>query len=355
MISDSELMVLALRAAARGGRAVRPNPQVGCAIQTRKGIVFVGHHAKCGGPHAEIVALEKARRAGADLRGATIAVTLEPCAHFGKTPPCATALIEAQVKKILIATKDPNPLVAGRGIRALKKAGLKVTVGLCEDEAMDLNREWLTAHQQKRSFVTLKMATSIDGAWTANNGQSKWITGPIAREWGHRLRAQADLLVTGAETIRRDDPQFTVRLAGRKKVLVTQPPLWVLSRGSMTARALKSYRVGKRPGGAQLIVPAAGSRSRETDGKFLKSLLQTSHQQGLHHVLVEAGPELSAQFLDFGLVNEIVLFVAPKLLGGPQAAKLGTLVGGALPGIEVDFLEIQILPDQNLRIRLKPR
>ncbi|MFQ5491899.1 MAG: bifunctional diaminohydroxyphosphoribosylaminopyrimidine deaminase/5-amino-6-(5-phosphoribosylamino)uracil reductase RibD, partial [Phycisphaerae bacterium] len=205
---DVVYMRQAMTLASRGQGKVEPNPMVGCILVKKGRLIGQGYHRRFGGPHAEVYAL---RQAGPAARGATAYVTLEPCSHHGKTPPCADALIQAGVSRVVVAMKDPFPQVAGRGIRRLRRAGVKVSVGLCHEEAARLNAPYLTVLQRDRPYVILKWAQSLDGCIATRTGNSKWISSPLSRRWVHRLRARVDGILVGINTVLKDDPLLTAR------------------------------------------------------------------------------------------------------------------------------------------------
>jgi diaminohydroxyphosphoribosylaminopyrimidine deaminase/5-amino-6-(5-phosphoribosylamino)uracil reductase len=338
-MTDQELMALAFAEAAKGGRAVRPNPRVGCAIRTVRGEVVAGYHKRFGGAHAEVEALEELARRGFDAKGATVAVTLEPCCHHGKTPPCTDALIKAGVGKVLVAIEDPFVRASGKGADVLWNAGIAVEIGLGKAEGEALNREWLYAHRVRRPFVTLKMATSLDGLWAAASGESKWITGPGARQKGHELRSRVDAIVTSSKTVEADDPELTARMPDGK-LYPNQPRVFVLSKTGEPD--LSAFKVGRHPGWAK------GVKLEDLEG-FLRKL----HADGVHDVLVEAGPGLATAFLEGGFVSELWIFQGPRLLGG-SGAHLGALAGGRLPGMELKVLQAEQLPEGDLFLRAVP-
>ena len=206
---DRYFMMLAIEQAKRGLYTTRPNPAVGCVIVQAEQIVGQGFHPKAGEPHAEVFALKEA---GTQAAGATAYVTLEPCSHTGRTPPCALALVAAKVKRVVIAGLDPNPQVAGRGVKLLEQAGIEVTVGVLTEQAEALNRGFLKAMRTQMPYVRLKIATSLDGRTAMASGESKWITSTAAREDVQKLRAQSGAIITGSETIITDNPQLNVRL-----------------------------------------------------------------------------------------------------------------------------------------------
>ena len=209
--SDSEAMALALEWAAKGMYITAPNPRVGCVIVRDGEVIGAGHTQPAGQAHAEIQALRDAAARGKDVRGATAYVTLEPCSHYGRTPPCSKALVEAGLGRVVAAMGDPNPLVAGRGMAQLEAAGIATASGLMASEAHELNIGFFSRMQRGRPWVRLKTAASLDGMTALENGESQWITGPQARQDGHLWRARACVILTGIGTVKADDPQLTVR------------------------------------------------------------------------------------------------------------------------------------------------
>jgi diaminohydroxyphosphoribosylaminopyrimidine deaminase/5-amino-6-(5-phosphoribosylamino)uracil reductase len=335
--SDLFLMTLAQEASQKCDWRTHPNPKVACAIQARSGEIVVAHHVRSGAAHAEVLALEELFKMGVSPEGATLAVTLEPCAHHGKTPPCVEALLAAKVKRVLISIQDPNPLVAGKGIERLRQAGIDVDVGLNAAESERSNREWLFAQRMKRAFVRLKMVTSLDGFWTAADGNSKWISSAGARLKGHELRAQAQAIVTGRKTIEIDDPELTVRLANYTG---PQPRVCVLSREKKTVDFdIHRYRVSSR---ASIYHP-----------ENLRLFLENLFQEDIHSVLVEAGPTLTQAFLlEANLVQEIYLTLAPQFLGGAGKRFELPFGGGHLPGLVWSLSEHERLDSGELLLKL---
>jgi diaminohydroxyphosphoribosylaminopyrimidine deaminase/5-amino-6-(5-phosphoribosylamino)uracil reductase len=317
----------ALQLARRGQGRVEPNPMVGCVIARGARVVAEGHHRRFGGPHAEVAALD-----GADgpVKGATVFVTLEPCAHQGKTPPCADALIRAGVRRVVAAMRDPNPLVAGRGFRRLRAAGVAVSVGLLHEEARDLMAPFVAYHLRRRPYVILKWAQSIDGKIATRTGESKWISGPASRREAHRLRARVDAVVVGVETVLADDPDLTAREAPRRRV-AHRVILDAKLRTPLGARVVRTARRAatllvcggaaparrrralERLGCEVLAVPARSGRIR------LDRLMAALHARGMTNVLVEGGGCVLGAFVEAGLADEARIFVAPKLIGGETA------------------------------------
>ncbi|WP_331250691.1 bifunctional diaminohydroxyphosphoribosylaminopyrimidine deaminase/5-amino-6-(5-phosphoribosylamino)uracil reductase RibD [Kytococcus schroeteri] len=298
----------ALELAARGP-ATDPNPRVGCVLLDAAGRTLgEGWHRGAGTPHAEVAALSDAEQRGLDVGGATAVVTLEPCNHTGRTGPCAEALCEAGVARVVVAQPDPTPLAAG-GADRLRAAGLEVTTGVLADEARALNR-WFTASAHLgRPVVTLKLAATLDGRVAAADGTSQWITGPDARRDVHRQRAQAGAVVVGTGTALADDPRLTVRLPEGEQV--DRQPLRVV--------------VGTRqlPASARVLDDAAETLLLATHDPA--EVLAALRERGVHHVWLEGGPTLGAAFLRAGLVDRLVTYLAPALLGAgaPLVADLG--------------------------------
>jgi diaminohydroxyphosphoribosylaminopyrimidine deaminase/5-amino-6-(5-phosphoribosylamino)uracil reductase len=321
-------MARALALAARGVGLTSPNPAVGAVLVRGQRVVGEGAHLRAGGPHAEAVALAAA---GDRARGATCYVTLEPCAHFGRTPPCVEALIDAGVARVVVACRDDNPRVDGRGLARLEAAGVAVTVGVGEPEARDLNRAFFLAMREGRPHVTLKAALTLDGKIAAADGTSQWITGEAARLEGHRLRFAADALLVGIGTVLADDPRLTVR----HPELPPKEPLRVVVDSRLripaSARLLQSGDPGRAviacvapaPPGPAARLRAEGARVLELpdDGGRVdvRALLGALRDLEVLAVLVEGGGELAGALLDAGLVDRVAFFVAPRLLGGRDA------------------------------------
>jgi diaminohydroxyphosphoribosylaminopyrimidine deaminase/5-amino-6-(5-phosphoribosylamino)uracil reductase len=318
--ADHEHMAHALGLAQHGLFTTTPNPRVGCVIVREGAVVGEGWHERAGGAHAEVRALE---HAGAAARGATVYVTLEPCSHTGRTPPCTDALIAAGVARVMAAMQDPDPRVSGRGLAQLRAAGIDVQCGLLENEARELNVGFVARLCRGRSWMRLKIAASLDGKTALSNGNSQWITGPEARRDGHRLRARACAVLTGIGTVLEDDPQLTVR-----EVQTPRQPLRVIvdsrleipltakvlqgSGGVLVATASelspKTRELTER--GAEVVVMP--NRSGKVD---LSELMRELARRGLNEVHVEAGHKLNGSLLLEGLADELVIYLAPHLLG----------------------------------------
>ncbi|MCW5939747.1 MAG: bifunctional diaminohydroxyphosphoribosylaminopyrimidine deaminase/5-amino-6-(5-phosphoribosylamino)uracil reductase RibD [Fimbriimonadaceae bacterium] len=318
--TDDRWMARAVRLARKGFPA--PNPRVGCVIVMEGELVGEGHHDHAGGPHAEAVALKVA---GSRAKGATVYVTLEPCRHTGRTPPCVRALIHAQVRRVVVATLDPNPVAAG-GIQELRDAGVQVDIGVLLAEAEDVNRVFLTAHRLQRSYVCLKAATSLDGFMAPEHGASGWITSERARRQGHKLRAEMGCVLVGRGTVVSDDPRLTARIRG----VVNQPKRIVLD---PSRRLSGKEQVFSGPGSAVRVV---GSDRGAVDDWVLPSrsglfkpseLAQLAFSKGIVGMLVEGGPGTLAEFLRDGTGDQIEWFVSPNLLGSGKRFDLSMWTG----------------------------
>ncbi|MFS2085042.1 bifunctional diaminohydroxyphosphoribosylaminopyrimidine deaminase/5-amino-6-(5-phosphoribosylamino)uracil reductase RibD, partial [Stenotrophomonas geniculata] len=346
-VLDHLHMANALRLAERAAYTTRPNPMVGCVIAHGERVVGQGWHQRAGGPHAEVFAL---REAGSEARGATAYVTLEPCAHYGRTPPCALALIEAGVSRVVAAMRDPFPKVDGGGFDLLRNAGIDVAEGLMAAQARELNKGYLSRVERNRPWLRVKLAASLDGRTAMADGSSKWITGAAAREDVQHWRARAGAILTGADTVLADDPMLTVRLADTE----VMPPLRVVLDSRL--RSLECSRV--REGGAPTLylhgtaVSAPDAADAEfasvpcVDGRLdLGAVLALLAERGINEVHTEAGATLAGALLRGGWVDELLLYQAPTLLGdngraagggrrggGPRAGGLQRVAQGGLVG-----------------------
>jgi diaminohydroxyphosphoribosylaminopyrimidine deaminase/5-amino-6-(5-phosphoribosylamino)uracil reductase len=317
--ADSRWMAQALRLAERGLHTTSPNPRVGCVLVKDGKVIGEGWHERAGEPHAEVHAL---RAAGEAARGATAYVTLEPCSHHGRTPPCADALVAANVARVVVAMQDPNPLVAGQGIAKLRAAGIGVDCGLMEAEARELNIGFIQRMTRGVPWVRSKIAASLDGRTALANGESKWITGEAARADVQHWRARSSAILTGSGTVLADDPQLNVRDLSNVK----QPLRAVVD---STLRLSPQSRLLQQPGA--VVYTATGDAQkiaalekadarvvvvRDADAHVdLPAVLRDLAAQGCNEVLVEAGATLNGALLQAGLVDEIVLYLAPQVLG----------------------------------------
>ncbi len=317
-----------------------PNPRVGCVILAADGRELgTGHTQAAGQAHAEVMALRDAAARGHEVRGATAVVTLEPCSHHGRTPPCCDALIAAGIARVVVAIDDPNPQVAGQGLARLRAAGIQVELadGSVADAARELNIGFFSRMQRGRPFVRLKSAISLDGRTALPDGRSQWITGAAARADGHLWRKRAGAVLTGIGTVLADDPRLDVRLTSTAR----QPLRIVLD------------PQGRIPAGARILQPPGEARVVGPGRADLTALLVELGSQGINELHVEAGPTLSGAFLDAGLVDELLVYQAPLLVGeGRPLAKLALL---ADLGDARRWRLIEALPvGQDQRLRLRP-
>jgi len=368
MFSDFDRFAMqrALTLAARGLESTDPNPRVGCVIAQRGRIVGEGWHERAGEPHAEVAAL---RSAGAQAAGATLYVTLEPCGHHGRTPPCTDALIAARVARVVYATADPNPLVDGRGAAALRAAGMVVEAGLLEQEAIELNVGFFRRMRQGRPLVRVKLAMSLDGRTALANGESRWITGEAARLDVHRWRARSSAVLTGIGTVLADDPRLDVRLPAEPGDAARRQPLRVVLDSQL--RTPEKARLFEVPGdvliltalaapedphAARLVARGARIESLPAAGSHLAlpAVIDRLGELELNEVLVEAGATLAGELLRQSLADELLLYVGPRLLG-PSARALVNLpeVGGLQDAPAFALFETQQV-GEDLRLRLRP-
>ncbi|MBI4741543.1 MAG: bifunctional diaminohydroxyphosphoribosylaminopyrimidine deaminase/5-amino-6-(5-phosphoribosylamino)uracil reductase RibD [Betaproteobacteria bacterium] len=312
-------MARALRLAERGLYSTAPNPRVGCVIVNEGRVVGEGWHERAGEPHAEVHAVQAASD---DARGATAYVTLEPCCHYGRTPPCSDALISAGVTRVVAAMRDPNPQVGGEGLARLRAAGIAAECGLLEAGALELNAGFVSRMTRGRPWLRMKLAASLDGKTALDNGVSQWITGPAARQDGHRWRARACAILTGIGTVRGDDPQLDVRGVPTSrqplKVIVdsrldTPLEAKILRDGNAllaaaTASAEKIERL-RRAGAEVVVLPGSGGKVD------LAALMLELGRRGINEVHAETGFKLNGSLLAAGLVDELLLYLAPCLIG----------------------------------------
>ena len=327
MVTEDEAMRRAIALAARGLGTTSPNPVVGCLLLTAEGeIVGEGFHAYAGGPHAEIVALAQA---GERARGGTAIVTLEPCNHTGRTGPCSQALISAGIKRVVIAVDDPTPVATG-GSHTLRAAGVQVETGVRRREAEQGNVAWLTAVRRSRPYLIWKFAATLDGRSAAADGTSQWITSAPARTDVHELRSTVDAIIAGVGTVIADDPQLTVRTPAQARVRDAAAPTWIATAAD----------VGAGP-----------------DGRVdLAALMARLYARGIRAALLEGGPTLAGAFLSAGLVDQVIGYVAPKLLGDGKSALVGAGVHTIAEAIELDLTDIaQVGPDLRFTASLRPK
>lgn len=319
---DTEGMALALEWAAKGMYITSPNPRIGCVIVRDGDVIGAGHTQPPGQAHAEIQAMRDAEARGNDVRGATAYVTLEPCSHHGRTPPCSDALVRAGLGRVVAAMVDPNPLVAGRGLEKLKAAGIAVTAGVLADDAYEMNIGFFQRMRTGKPWVRLKTAASLDGTTALASGESQWITGPEARADGHAWRARADAILTGIGTVKEDDPQLTVRGIDTprqpRRIIVDSKldisldmrilqgePCWIVAAVPNSAK-----EAALRAAGHELIVLP------NSHGKVdLPALMLELGRREINELHVEAGGKLNASLVREGCVDELLVYLAPSLIG----------------------------------------
>lgn len=318
---DYEYMARALRLAGRGLYTTDPNPRVGCVVVKDNIMVGEGWHVRAGAGHAEVIALEKA---GAQARGATVYVTLEPCCHYGRTPPCTQALLAAGVRRVVMAMQDPNPQVAGRGMAQLREAGMAVECGVLENEARALNPGFIQRMESGRPWMRCKLAMSLDGRTALASGESQWITAPAARADVQHLRARASAIMTSVTTVLADDPSLNVRLPGEN---IRQPLRVILDPELETPTQARTLNLE----GQVLILTAAAEPARQRPLLAAGAELQVLPRQGggldlaavltelarreVNEVHLECGATLAGALLTAGLIDELVIYLAPLLLG----------------------------------------
>jgi diaminohydroxyphosphoribosylaminopyrimidine deaminase/5-amino-6-(5-phosphoribosylamino)uracil reductase len=348
-MDDVKWMKRALRLAEKGRGRTSPNPMVGAILVKDGKVVGEGYHARAGEAHAEILAI---RKAGEEARGSTLYLNLEPCTHYGRTPPCAPVVIEAGVKRVVIGMEDPNPLVKGKGVGNLKSAGLDVVVGILEQECRRLNEAFCKYILKKEPFTILKVAATLDGKIATRKGDSKWISGEASRRYVHRLRDQVDGIVVGIGTILKDDPMLTVRIKGgrdpyriildsrlripeKAKVIGTSPSKTIVATTELAPKE-KVERLEKN-GIRVLIFDSKQGRVH------LKPCLSKLGEMGMISLLVEGGSQVNGSFLDEGLIDKLILIFSPKVIGDKQA--LGIFEGKGVTTLK------EAIPLNGLRVR----
>ena len=356
LVLDAHYMARAIELARKGLYTTHPNPRVGCVIVRDGQIVGEGWHVRAGEPHAEVHAL---RAAGALARGATAYVTLEPCSHHGRTPPCAEGLVNAGVARVVAAMQDPNPEVAGRGLKRLADAGIEVRCGVLESQARALNQGFLKRMEHGLPFVRVKLAMSLDGRTAMASGESQWITGPAARSAVQRLRAQASVVITGADTVLADGARLTVRAdelgldAEQTALTMSRAPLRVLIDGRLRVPLdAPFFKAGPalvatcvppaeqyRTGPECLVIPG------ENGQIDLRQLLRALAARDVNEVLVEAGPRLAGAFAEQGLVDEYQIFIAAKFLGSTARPLLELPLTRMSEASELKIIEMRAVGD----------
>jgi diaminohydroxyphosphoribosylaminopyrimidine deaminase/5-amino-6-(5-phosphoribosylamino)uracil reductase len=354
MDEDEKYMRMALGLARKGRGKTSPNPMVGAVVVRGKAVVGKGYHHRAGAPHAEVLAL---RQAGEKARGATLYLNLEPCDHFGKTPPCTRTILQAGIRRVVVGMKDPNPRVSGRGFKRLRRAGVQVEVGLLEGECRELNAPFCKCITTRKPFVTLKAAVSLDGKVATRSGDSRWISSEESRAYVHRLRSAADGVMVGIGTVLQDDPLLNVRLAGNR---VIRHPLRVIvdsrlrlplrSRIAQTAsfyrtlvattQAAPSSRVHRlNSANLEILVVKSGKSGKVCLGALMAEL----GRRGILSILLEGGPTLNAGALEERVVDRVLLFVAPKIIGGKEAPGMigGKGVSRAKEALGMEVLRVR--------------
>lgn len=350
---DQHWMLAALAEAKTAQYRTRPNPAVGCVIVKNQQMIGRGATAPVGGSHAEVFALAEA---GEQAQGATAYVTLEPCAHYGRTPPCAKGLVEAGIARVVVACLDPNPLVAGKGIQILQQAGIQVDVGVCEQQAIAQNQGFLKAIATGKPYVRLKIAASLDGRTAMASGESKWITGPQARQDVQHWRALSGVVITGIETVLADDCQLNVReLSDTHLDQVVQPLRLVLDRRGRlprTAKILQQPETVLVMGPARPELVALGVRFIAIQPLTELLAYLTAHYK-IYDVLVEAGATVSTAFLQDNVVDELIHYVAPALLGATARPMFNATFSRMAQQRRFKLIDLVQLGD-DVRFRLLP-
>ena len=341
---DTECMALALKLSQFGRKAVGANPMVGCVISRNDKIIAQDYHRLYGEAHAEVNALEKINYKGENTK---VYITLEPCSHFGKTPPCAEALIKAGVKKVYIAMLDPNPLVSGRGINALQNCGIEVEVGLLEEEANKINRGFIKRMKSGLPFVTSKIAMSLDGRTAMKNGESKWITSEASRKDVQILRSFNQAIMTGSGTIKSDNPMMTVRTES-----ADSNPLRVVidSNNIITDKSLNIFSSD-----AETLILNNNNSEMLANGKLdLKSALIKLGEMGINNLLLEAGSGLNGAMTEAGLIDEFIIYTAPLILGSDANPMIEIPLKKMSDKIKLNIIEVsQIDCDIKIRATIK--
>ena len=362
-MSHTQYMAQAIALAKKGLYSTDPNPRVGCVLVKDGGVVGEGYHQKAGEGHAEVNAL---RAAGDLAKGATAYVTLEPCSHFGRTPPCSDGLIKAGVHEVVCAMQDPNPQVAGQGFAKLEAAGIKVTKGVLEEQARLLNPGFIKRMETGMPFVRLKMASSLDGRTAMQSGDSKWITGPAARADVQRLRARSSAIISGISSILHDDSSLTVRAKELgfedqefSEFVANRQPLRVIldSQGRLPKQAKVLQQRGETlvavKHGVQVhvgidVLPLNADES----GLDLRALLKELANRQCNEILVETGATLAGQFIDKGLVDEMVLYMAPSFMGSEARPLLNLPINDMADKHSLNIVDTRMVGD-DIRLTIK--
>ena len=358
ILNDTDGMRAALAQAAKALYSATPNPRVGCVIVRDGDVLAEGHTQPTGFAHAEAHALHHAQQQGVDVRGATVYVSLEPCSHHGRTPPCADGLITAGIARVVVAIEDPNPLVAGQGLARLRAAGIKVELGVLADEAREMNRGFLHRMQHGRPWVRMKIAASLDGGTALQNGESQWITSTQARDDGHAWRARACAVLTGIGTVQQDDPQFNVRAVEtprQPRRIVVDSHLEISPQAKILQGAA-SWIFSAVEGGTRADQLRAEGHDLialpDESGKVdLRALMNELGRREINELHVEAGFKLNGSLLRAGVVDELLLYLAPCLLGPAQGLARLPVLEHLSDRLAFRFHEVeQVGPDLRLRV-----
>jgi diaminohydroxyphosphoribosylaminopyrimidine deaminase/5-amino-6-(5-phosphoribosylamino)uracil reductase len=354
---DEFFMQRALNLAAKALGRTSPNPAVGAVLVRGRRVIGEGFHRRAGLPHAEIEAL---RRVNGSARGATLYINLEPCSHYGRTPPCADALIEAGVKRVVVGMVDPNPLVRGRGLRRLRRAGIVVKAGILRQQCERLNEDFACFICMGKPFVTLKLAASLDGRIATANGDAHWISNETSRRLVHELRNQVDAVLVGAETVRADDPQLTCRIPGGRD------PVRIILDGHLTISPNATICTQRSPAPTLIVTTienAQDDRKKRLEQQGVEvlclpgkqdrvpfaPLLKELGRRGMKHVLIEGGGQVAAAALQEQVVEKVLFFYGPKLLGGESRPMIGPLgIERVAAGVKLHTIELYRLGDDVL-------
>jgi diaminohydroxyphosphoribosylaminopyrimidine deaminase/5-amino-6-(5-phosphoribosylamino)uracil reductase len=349
MTEDERYMHTALGLAERGRGRVEPNPMVGALVVKEGDVLSEGWHEYFGGPHAEVVALE---RAGLEARGATLYVSLEPCAHQGKTPPCVKKIIDSGIKRVVFPLIDPNPLTAGKGRQGLLEAGIEVVEGVLKEEARKVNAPFFKLMTTGRPYVIAKWAMSLDGKTATHTGDSRWVSSEQSREHVHKVRSQVDAVVVGINTVLRDDPLLTSRIpGGRNPKRIVLDSQAILPMDCKLITSIKEAEVivactasapmekveALRRAGCEVIILGGGER-----GVDPSELLRVLGQRQYTNILLEGGGTLTASFIEQGLVDRVMVFISPKIIGGAEARSPVGGKGVAYVGESIKLKELKL-------------
>ncbi len=341
---DSQCMALALKLSMKGRSAVGANPMVGCVITRDGKVIAQDYHRKYGKAHAEVNALDQIKL---QAKGATMYVTLEPCSHHGKTPPCTISIIKSGVKKVIVAMLDPNPLNCGKGVNLLQDAGIEVDVGLLENEARELNRGFVQRMLTGLPFVTSKIAMSLDGKTAMSSGESKWITSEQSRKDVQKLRCNNQAIMTGSGTVIKDNPNLTFRLNDSE----ISPLRVVIDSGNkITNQELNIFSSD-----ASTLILNSNNSTVLSNGKIdLKAVLVKLGEMGINNILVEAGSGLNGVMLEAGLIDEYIIYTAPIILGSDARSMFQVSLTKITEKINLDIVEIRNI-GEDIKIKAIPR